>query len=119
MTTRFGGLLRWSARVLGGMLSVFFALFALDAFGHSDGWFKALAAVAIHLLPAFVVLGFVLVAWRREWAGGIAFIGAAVLYALATGVDRLDWILVISGPLTAVGVLFLWSWRHHAESSEH
>jgi len=24
---------------------------------------------------------------------------------------RLDWMLAISGPLLAVGVLYLWSWR--------
>ena len=38
---------------------------------------------------------------------GLAYLG------LARG--RLDWVLVVAGPLLAIGVLFLLSWRHHAE----
>ena len=52
---------------------------------------------------------------RREWIGGVAFIGLAVLYAITMARGHLDWMLVISGPLMLVGAMFLWSWRHHGE----
>jgi hypothetical protein len=49
------------------------------------------------LLPAVVV---------ASWRGGVHFIACAVAYA-AIAYGHLDWIAVISGPLTLVGVLFL------------
>ena len=55
------------------------------------------------------MLAIVAVSWRREWLGAIAFIGLAVAYAM-TIPSRVDWMLVISGPLLVVGALFLWSW---------
>jgi hypothetical protein len=52
----------------------------------------------------------VAVAWRRPWIGAAAFLLLAAAYAL-TVPGRLDWILVISGPLFLVGMLYLWSAR--------
>jgi len=54
------------------------------------------------------------VSWRWEWIGGITFVGLAAAYvAVARG--RLDWMLLISGPLVVIGTCFLWSWRYHNE----
>lgn len=39
--------------------------------------------------------------------------GVYGLFAWQRG--HLDWLLIISGPLLVVGVLYLLSWRHHAE----
>jgi hypothetical protein len=105
-------LLLWNARILGIAVSVFLGLFALDALEPGRPFSTAVAALAIHLLPALAVLAIVVVSWRRPWIGGLAFVMLAVAYALMVP-SRLDWILVISGPLLAVGLLFLWSWRSH------
>jgi hypothetical protein len=100
--------------VLGILIAVFFGMFALDAFGEGKLLTEALADVAIHLVPAIMLLVIVAVSWRWEWVGGIGFVGLAVAYvAMVPG--RLDWILVISGPLLVVGALFLWSWWFHEE----
>jgi hypothetical protein len=69
----------------------------------------ALADFAIHLVPAVVLLGFVAASFRRPWTGAVGFIGFAVVYAATMSNGRLDWMLTISGPLFAVGALFLWS----------
>ena len=57
--------------------------------------------------------------WRWQWMSALGFIGLAALYAARVG--RLDWVLLISGPLLLVGLLFLWSWwrlgRHLAQPS--
>jgi hypothetical protein len=45
--------------------------------------------------------------WER--VGAAAFIGLALVYGATA--PRWDWILVISGPLAAVGLLYLLSWR--------
>jgi hypothetical protein len=106
-------LLLWVPRIAGLLVATFLALFALDAFNETSSFVGALPTFAIHLIPSLLVLMVVAIAWRFEWIGAIAFIALAVLYAvMARG--RLDWIAVISGPLVLVGVLFLVSWRQHA-----
>jgi hypothetical protein len=114
MGTTSGRLLLWSPRILGILVSLFIGLFALDAFSQGRPLFEAISDFVIHLIPAFMLAVLVGASWRREWIGGLAFIGLAVLYATTMARGRLDWMLVISGPLMIVGVLFLWSWRHHS-----
>jgi hypothetical protein len=113
MTRTSQMLLLWGPRISGLFLAGFLALFALDAFNQGS-FVAALPAFGIHLVPSLLVLMVVAVAWKFEWIGAIAFIGLAVLYAMMVR-GRLDWIVAISGPLVLVGVLFLVSWRHHAD----
>ena len=99
----------WTARLAGIAMSLFLALFALDAFtGRSvaDG----LADFTIHLAPSLLVLAIVVVAWRYPLAGAGVFALLAVLYAV-TAQGRMDWIAVIAGPLLLVALLFFLSWR--------
>ena len=113
MTNTSQTLLLWGPRIAGLLIAGFLAIFALDAFNEGS-FVAALPAFAIHLIPSLLVLTVVAVAWKFEWIGAIAFIGLAVLYAMMVR-GRLDWIVSISGPLMLVGVLFLVSWRHHAD----
>ena len=97
----------WAPRVLGVGLSLFLAMFALDAIQEGP------LALFMHLIPARTVLAIVGLSWRWEWIGSFCFLGLAILYAATT--QRLDWIVTISGPLTVVALLFFWSWLHHEE----
>jgi hypothetical protein len=112
MALTFGRALRWSPRILGILVAVFIGLFALDAFGEGKSLGQELTDFVVHLIPACVILAVVAASFRWEWIGGVSFIGLAVWYAVALANGRLDWILVISGPLAVVGSLFLWSWLH-------
>ena len=105
-------------RLLGIGVSVFLGLFALDAFRPGTPFARALTDFGIHLVPAAAVLAIVVLSWRRPWIGGVAFVLLAVAYALMVRF-RLDWIIVISGPLLTVGVLFLWSWRPMQQLNAH
>jgi hypothetical protein len=93
-------------------VSLFIGLFALDAFSLGKPFIEALSDFVIHLIPSFVLLALVGASWRWAWIGGVAFIGLAALYAMTMARGHLDWMIVISGPLTVVGALFLWSWGH-------
>jgi hypothetical protein len=101
----------WSPRLLGVAISVFLGLFALDAFEPGKPPARAFTDVALHLVPALGVLAIVVLSWDRPWLGGAAFVLLAIAYAGAARF-RPDWVLVISGPLLLVGLLFLWSWRY-------
>lgn len=113
MTKTLERLVWWGPRISGILIAGFLSLFALDVFNGAS-FFESLPAFAIHLIPAFLVLGVVATAWRFEWIGGVAFITLAVIYGVMVR-WRVDWVAVISGPLVLVGVLFLLSWRHHAD----
>lgn len=115
MARPFGRLVLWTPRILGILVSLFIGMFALDALGTGQPWLAALADFGIHLVPAVVLLALVAVSFRWEWIGGVAFVGLAIVYALTMSRGRLDWVVIISGPLAVVGGLFLWSWLHHDE----
>jgi hypothetical protein len=100
----------WAPRALGILTSLFIGLFALDAFGPGQSFVEALPGFLVHLIPAFVLLAIVGLSFRRPWIGAAAFTGLGIFYAAAMARGHVDWMLVISGPLVTVGVLFLWSW---------
>ena len=110
MATTSDRLLLWSPRILGILVSVFIGMFALDAFSEGKPFVQALPDFVIHLIPAFVLPGLVVASFRWPVIGAVAFIGLAIAYAVTMSRGRLDWIVTISGPLLAVGALFLWSW---------
>ncbi len=93
-----GGLLLWSPRILGILVAFYIGLFAFDSV--ADG----ALALLIHLIPALVLLSVVALAWRRQWVGAAFFLVLALLYA-GSSLNRMDWILAISGPLALVGPL--------------
>jgi hypothetical protein len=109
---RSSGLVVWTPRILGIVVSLFIGMFALDAFSQGQPVLAALGDFAIHLVPALVLLALVVLSFRREWIGGVAFVGLAIVYALTMSRGRLDWMVIISGPMAVVGGLFLWSWFH-------
>lgn len=101
----------WAPRVLGLAFAVFTTLFAFDGFQKGKPFGAALAEFMMQLLIPGVLVAIVVLSWRRAWLGGVAFVLLAALYAVSSW-SRLDWVLVISGPLLAVGLLFLWSWLY-------
>jgi hypothetical protein len=96
-------------RILGLALAVFLAVFALDSFTGSAPIATEIAAGVIHLIPAAIALALVAIGWRWPLAGGVGFLAAAALYAFSVPHGRLDWIAAISGPLTIVGLAFIWT----------
>lgn len=100
----------WIARGLAVCLSLFLALFALDELEPGKPLGRTVIDVLIHLWPTMLVLIVVALSWRRQWIGAIAFVALAAGYA-AMARFRVDWVLVISGPLLTIGLLHLWSWQ--------
>jgi hypothetical protein len=110
MTTTGAAVVLWAPRIAGIAVSLFLALFALDAF-NGKSFFEALPEFVIHLAPAFLVLAVVALAWRAPLIGAAACLMGAVGYGMMVH-WRLDWMAVIAGPLVVVGVLFLLSWQY-------
>ena len=103
----------WAPRLLAAAVSVFLAVFALDAFAGTVTFGEALPDFIVHLIPAAIVLAVIAVSWNHEWIGAVTFFGLAVAYAVAARTHP-SWIAVISGPLLVVGALYAWNALHRA-----
>jgi len=106
----------WAPRVLCILFAVFLSLFALDVFGEGYGFWETTLALLIHLVPTYIVVIALVIAWRWGWVGTILFTALALFY-LVWSWGQLHWsaYLAISGPLVLVGVLFLVNWVYRAE----
>ena len=111
-------LLYWTPRVLCLLFAAFISIFALDVFGHGGTVWQTLVALLIHLVPTYLVIAVLVLSWRREWLGGVLFIGLAALYlAWAWKRPFFGWAagLAIPGPLVVTGLLFLLNWKFRSE----
>jgi len=112
----------WLPRILSIVFILFLFLMSFDVFESSSGIGETLLGFLIHNLPALVLLIVLIISWKYEIVGGIAFIFAGLLYAifivfniLKTGFEwySLAWILQISGVAFLIGILFVISWKKH------
>lgn len=108
MNRRVEKILFWSPRGLGILIAVFASLLALDVFGEGYSFWETIGALLMHLIPTFVILVVLGIAWRWEWIGGFLFVVLGVLYiTLFWEPSNLPTYLIISGPLFLTGILFL------------
>ncbi len=116
MNTSTKRLLFWTPRVLCILFAMFLSLFALDVFSEGYGFWETILALLIHLVPVYIVVIALVIAWRWEWVGAILFIASALFY-LVWSWGRFHWsaYLGISGPLVLLGLLFLFNWIYRAQ----
>ena len=109
----------WLPRIICILAILFISLFAVDAFKPGLTIWQQLGAFVIHLIPSFVLLAFLIIAWNREYIGGILFIiiGVAAspwVFTHNYEMNHSVWlslgiIMVITIPFVIVGVLFIMS----------
>ena len=108
--------LYWAPRVLCIVFAAFISMFAMDVFGEGKGVWETTLDLMMHLIPTFVIVGVLVVSWRREWVGGVLFIALGLLYVVwAWGRFPFATYLLIAGPLAVTGILFLLNWRYRAD----
>ena len=115
MSTSSRRLLFWTPRAICIVFAISLSLFALDVFREGHGFGKTLLALLIHLVPAFIVLVVLAIAWRWEWIGAAGFAGLAIWYAKGNWRRHPDWVVIIAGPLLVIAILFLVNWLKHDE----
>lgn len=103
-------LVYWAARLLAIAAILFISAFALDVFEPGTPRYEAALALFMHLVPSFVLVAVLVLAWRVEWLGGILFIlvglSPSVLLSNPLWVD-----LMLGAPFVLTGLLFLASHR--------
>jgi len=112
-------ILHWAPRILCILAVLFISLFAMDSFTPGHTIWQQLGAFLIHLIPSFILLAFLIVAWKWEYIGGIIFIViglgfSPVIFIHNYNMNHSVWmslsvILAITFPFVVVGILFIWS----------
>ena len=107
----------WTPRIICIIAILFISLFALDAFSPELSFWQQIGGFLMHLIPSFILLAILILAWKKEFIGGILFtiIGIVltpVVYALNYRMNHsvvmsLGIILTITIPFVLVGILFI------------
>lgn len=110
-------LLYWTPRILGIVGILFISMFALDAFESGLTIWQQLGAFFIHLIPSFILIVLLIIAWNYELIGGSIFVLVGILltpmifkgnYAMNQSIPlSLGIIGAITFPFIVVGVLFI------------
>ena len=122
-SSRLASTIRWVARILCILAIAFISLFAVDVFteGASLSLGQKIVAFLMHMIPSFVLIIALIIAWKHELVGGIliALIGLATAVFISTrrGMPfnrrSLQTVATINVPFIIVGVLFIISYFLH------
>jgi hypothetical protein len=104
--------LHWTPRVLSMLFIIFLSMFALDVFSGEYTFWETLGALFMHLIPSFILIAVVALAWRWQLVGAVAFGGFALWYLIWSW-GMFDWTApaLISGIPLIVASLYLADWR--------
>jgi len=87
----------WSPRVLAIAYIAFISIFALDVFSEPQ-WYLALF---MHLIPSLILTVLTIIAWKREFIGGILFLVAGLVMTFFFHS------LSLASPIFVIGALFI------------
>lgn len=113
-------ILRWTPRVLCIIAILFVSMFSLDAISPESTFWQNAGSLLMSLLPSFVLVSFLVVAWKWELTGGIliAILGLAAtpfiynlnLQRTGSAGTALGVVLMITVPFIIIGALFIISY---------
>ena len=119
MGKKIGKFVYWTPRILSILFLIFLALMSLDIFDMKLGFWGTIIGLFMHNIPVFILTILLIISWKHEIVGGIAFILARILYiaillmnSVKTGfkVYYLAWAVQISGIAFFIGIMFLVGW---------
>lgn len=116
MERKVNKLIYWTPRILSILFIIFLALMSLDVITPGLSIGKILLGLLMHNIPAIILLIVVIVSWKYEIVGGIAFLLSGFLYIIFSAKAGIPWYLVlawslqISGISFIIGGMFLYNW---------
>jgi len=105
----------WTPRISAVLFVLFISIFALDVFEADKSLGETLVGLFIHLIPSILLTIAIILAWRWEWVGTVAFAGWAIVYfTTARGFEWFVYALIAGIPLI-IGIFFLVDWVYRKE----
>lgn len=97
----------WSPRILAILAILFMMMFSLDCF--EGGVAKdILICFIMHNIPALIILGVLIIAWKWELIGGILFVAVSFSGAIYFNGFGGNWgVLPVMAPFLLTGILFI------------
>ena len=101
--------LLWAPRALCILFIAFVSLFALDVFNEGHSFWRTVVDLMMHLIPSFVMVAALVLAWRWEWVGAVMFIVCGAFFiAIGRGVGVK---VTFAAPCFLAAWLFFVNWR--------
>ena len=111
----------WLPRVLCIIAIAFISLFALDSFSPDKTIWEQIIDFIIHLIPTYILIAFLVIAWKWEKIGGIILIiiglgFSPVIFIHNYNMNQSVWfslgvIMAITIPFVVIGILFILSYK--------
>ncbi|MHC1704866.1 MAG: hypothetical protein AB9846_13235 [Tenuifilaceae bacterium] len=111
--------IHWMPRILCILAILFLSMFALDAFDPKLTILQQIGGFLIHLIPSFILIALLILAWKWELIGGIIFILIGLgfspfIFIHNYHMNNSIWmslfvVLMINIPFVLVGFLFILS----------
>lgn len=100
----------WAPRIISVAFILFVSMFAFDAFDSADVWWKVALGFLIHLIPSFLLIIGLVIAWRYEWVGALAFVAFGLWYLIGFTDKHWATLLLLSGIPILVGAIWWFGW---------
>jgi len=110
----------WLPRIICILAILFVSMFALDAFDPELTLWKQIVDFLIHLIPSYIMIALLVIAWKWEYVGGIIF--TVIGFVFCVSVFLLNYnrnhfsiaqsiisTLIVAVPFVLVGILFMMS----------
>ena len=115
-TKKISKFVYWAPRILAIIFILFLSLFSLDIFDMKLSFWGTILGLFMHNIPSIILTIILIISWKYEIVGGIAFILAGLLYIAVLMQNpfewyRLSWAVQISGIAFLIGILFLINWK--------
>ena len=112
------GVFHWLPRIICILAILFVSMFALDAFAPGLTIWQQLGAFFIHLIPSYILIALLIIAWKWEYVGGILFTILGLAFCISvfflnyhrnqfTIMQSFGIALMIAFPFVIVGILFI------------
>jgi hypothetical protein len=109
--------IHWAPRIFCILAILLVSVFSLDSFHPGMPLLQQIGGFLIHNIPTFILILFLMVAWKWELAGGIMFVIIALgllplIYMMNYQMSQSVWmsvsvVLLINFPFVIVGILFI------------
>jgi len=116
MKKKINKFIYWTPRILGIIFILFLVMFSLDVLESGLTVWQIAIGLFMHNIPALILLFILIISWKHEIVGGVAFILAGLLYILTLAMNprfewyMLSWSVIIAGPAFLIGILFTANW---------
>lgn len=107
----------WIPRVLTIIAILFMAMFSFDVFDSNETLIRKMEGFIIHNIPALLLTAVLILAWKKELAGGILFI---VLFFIAgfyfKSFNGNPQSLIVITPFLLTGILFIFHYLMYGKN---